>query len=123
MSFGTISAAERTLAERGTIETHVSASDENSMDDAVSIMSGYDATTLGYMAQMNVHSYAGSGHGALQATARPSVHTVGAEHSLNAHPAPASPLGHSSTQLAAASHSTLQLSSMHWNLHVLPGPQ
>ena len=30
------------------------------MDDAYSIISGYDATALGYMGQINAHSYAGS---------------------------------------------------------------
>ncbi|HMA95286.1 MAG TPA: glycoside hydrolase, partial [Polyangiaceae bacterium] len=48
------------LAAKGLTETQISASDENSMDDAYSIMSGYDAATLGYVSQMNVHSYAGS---------------------------------------------------------------
>jgi O-glycosyl hydrolase len=55
-----IKAVGAQLAKKGLTETQVSASDENSMDDAYSIMSGYDATTLGYVAQMNVHSYAGT---------------------------------------------------------------
>jgi O-glycosyl hydrolase len=48
------------LTTKGLTDTRVSASDENSMDDAYSIMSGYDAATLAALAQMNVHSYAGS---------------------------------------------------------------
>ncbi len=48
------------LATKGLTETQLSASDENSMDDAYSIMGQYSATTLDFMAQMNVHSYAGS---------------------------------------------------------------
>jgi len=55
-----IKAVGAQLKSKGLTGTQVSASDENSMDDAYSIMSGYDATTLGYVSQMNVHSYAGT---------------------------------------------------------------
>lgn len=55
-----IKAVAAELIAKGLTETQISASDENSMDDAFSIMSGYDATTLGHVAQMNVHSYAGT---------------------------------------------------------------
>jgi O-glycosyl hydrolase len=55
-----IKAVGAKLTSEGLADTHVSASDENSMDDAYSIMSGYDTTTLGHMSQINVHSYSGS---------------------------------------------------------------
>jgi O-glycosyl hydrolase len=55
-----IKAVSASLAAKGLTDTRISASDENSMDDAYSIMSGYDTATLAAMAQMNVHSYAGS---------------------------------------------------------------
>jgi O-glycosyl hydrolase len=48
------------LTAQGLTATQISASDENSMDDAYTILSGYDSATLGYIAQLNVHSYAGS---------------------------------------------------------------
>ncbi|MBN1607782.1 MAG: alpha-L-arabinofuranosidase [Polyangiaceae bacterium] len=64
-----IKAVGAKLQEKGLDDTRVSASDENSMDDALGIMSGYDSTTLGYMAQMNVHSYAGSRRSELRALA------------------------------------------------------
>lgn len=55
-----IQAVADELAAQGVTETAVSASDENSMDDAHRILSGYAAATLAAIAQMNVHSYAGS---------------------------------------------------------------
>jgi len=55
-----IKAVGAQLVAKGLTGTHVSASDENSMDDGYSIISGYDATTLGYVEQLNVHSYAGT---------------------------------------------------------------
>jgi O-glycosyl hydrolase len=64
-----IQAVGARLQDKGLDGTRVSASDENSMDDALSIMSGYDATTLDIMAQMNVHSYAGSRRSELRALA------------------------------------------------------
>jgi O-glycosyl hydrolase len=64
-----IKAVGAQLAAKGLSDTHVSASDENSMDDAYSIMSGYDTTTLGYLAQMNTHSYAGSSRTQLRSLA------------------------------------------------------
>jgi O-glycosyl hydrolase len=64
-----IKAVSAALATKGLADTHVSASDENSMDDATSIMNGYDATTWAAMAQMNVHSYAGSKRTQLRALA------------------------------------------------------
>lgn len=48
------------LQSKGLTGTQISASDENSMDDAYTILGGYDSATLSYLAQMNVHSYAGS---------------------------------------------------------------
>ena len=64
-----IKAVGAQLVAKGLSGTHVSASDENSIDDAFSIMGGYDSTTLGYMAQMNAHSYAGSRRTQLRALA------------------------------------------------------
>lgn len=64
-----IKAVGAQLKSKGLSETELSASDENSMDDAYGIMSGYDATTLGYLAQMNVHSYAGTRRKELKALA------------------------------------------------------
>jgi len=55
-----IKAVAAELSAQGVTETRVSASDENSMDDAVSIMGAYDAATWNALAQMNVHSYSGS---------------------------------------------------------------
>jgi O-glycosyl hydrolase len=55
-----IKAVAAALDAQGVTGTRVSASDENSMDDALSILGGYDTATLAAMAQMNVHSYAGS---------------------------------------------------------------
>ncbi len=55
-----IRAVSDELAVQGVAETGVSASDENSMDDALSIISGYESSTLAAMVQINVHSYNGS---------------------------------------------------------------
>ncbi|WP_437648995.1 glycoside hydrolase family 30 protein [Sorangium sp. So ce362] len=48
------------LASKGLGETVVSASDENSMDDAVQNLRAFGAGTLAALQQINVHSYAGS---------------------------------------------------------------
>jgi O-glycosyl hydrolase len=64
-----IKAVAAALTAKGITDTRVSASDENSMDDAYSIMGGYDSTTLAAMVQMNVHSYAGSRRTQLRALA------------------------------------------------------
>jgi O-glycosyl hydrolase len=55
-----IKAVSAALAARGLTGTQVSASDENSMDDAYSIVGGYDSATMAALSQINVHSYAGS---------------------------------------------------------------
>jgi O-glycosyl hydrolase len=55
-----IKAVGASLAAKGITGTHLSASDESSIDNAYNNMSGYDATTLGYMAQMNTHTYSGT---------------------------------------------------------------
>lgn len=57
------------LVAQGVTGTAVSASDENSMDDAHRIMSAYGADTLAALVQMNVHSYAGSRRTELRALA------------------------------------------------------
>jgi O-glycosyl hydrolase len=64
-----IAAVGAQLLAKGLGDTKVSASDENSMDDAYSIMSAYSTTTLGHIGQMNVHSYAGSRRAQLRALA------------------------------------------------------
>jgi O-glycosyl hydrolase len=64
-----IKAVAAALTAQGVTETRVSASDENSMDDAYSIMSGYDSATLAAMTQMNVHSYSGSKRAQMRALA------------------------------------------------------
>jgi len=64
-----IKAVSASLGTKGITDTHLSASDENSMDDAYSIIGAYDATTLAAMAQINVHSYAGSKRTQLRALA------------------------------------------------------
>jgi O-glycosyl hydrolase len=55
-----IRAVSESLKAKGLTETVVSASDENSMDDALANLRGFDAMTLAAMGQINVHSYAGS---------------------------------------------------------------
>jgi O-glycosyl hydrolase len=55
-----IKAVAAKLSAKGLTGTAVSASDENSMDDAYNNMRVFAATTLTAMSQMNAHSYAGS---------------------------------------------------------------
>jgi O-glycosyl hydrolase len=55
-----ISAVAALLEEKGLGETSVSASDENSMDEAYDNLRAFAASTLAAMSQINVHSYAGS---------------------------------------------------------------
>ena len=55
-----VKAVATALSAQGTTDTQVSASDENSMDDAYSILSGYDTASMAALGQLNVHSYAGS---------------------------------------------------------------
>ena len=55
-----IKAVAAQLSAKGLIDTTVSASDENSLDDAYNNLRGFDAATLAAMSQINVHSYAGS---------------------------------------------------------------
>jgi O-glycosyl hydrolase len=55
-----IKAVGAKLTSKGLTGTTVSASDENSIDDAYNNMRGFDATTLAAMSQMNTHSYSGS---------------------------------------------------------------
>jgi O-glycosyl hydrolase len=55
-----IQAVAQQLADKGLTGTTVSASDENSMDDALRNISAFSDTTLAAMSQINVHSYAGS---------------------------------------------------------------
>jgi O-glycosyl hydrolase len=55
-----VKAVATAITAQGITDTHVSASDENSMDDAYSILSGYDTASMAALGQLNVHSYAGS---------------------------------------------------------------
>ena len=48
------------LAAKGLAATTVSASDENSIDDAYNNLRGYDTASLAVMSQMNTHTYGGS---------------------------------------------------------------
>ncbi|HXS17550.1 MAG TPA: glycoside hydrolase, partial [Polyangiaceae bacterium] len=59
----------QSLAEKGLTDTVVSASDENSMDDAVRNLQGFDAETQSLIGQLNVHSYAGTKRRELRALA------------------------------------------------------
>ncbi|HET9932690.1 MAG TPA: glycoside hydrolase [Polyangiaceae bacterium] len=64
-----IKAVGAALASKGLTGTTVSASDENSMDDAYNNVRGFDSTTLGYMSQLNTHSYAGTKRAEVRALA------------------------------------------------------
>ena len=64
-----VKAVGAALAASGVTGTRVSASDENSIDDANNIVRGYDAATAGYLTQINVHSYAGTRRAELRALA------------------------------------------------------
>lgn len=54
------------LRARGVSGTRVSAADENSLDDALTIMSGYAPETFDAIEQINVHTYHGSKRRELQ---------------------------------------------------------
>jgi len=64
-----IKAVSAALKAKSLTGTTVSASDENSIDDAYNNMKGYDATTLAGMSQMNTHTYGGSARQDLRALA------------------------------------------------------
>lgn len=64
-----IAAVAQQLTAKGLNETHVSASDENSMDDALRNLGAYSPATLDVVTQFNVHSYAGSRRTELRALA------------------------------------------------------
>ncbi len=55
-----VKALGTSLTAKGLTGTTVSASDENSMDDAYKNLQTFDTTALGVMSQMNTHSYSGS---------------------------------------------------------------
>lgn len=55
-----IRAVAAKLADKGLTATSISASDENSMDDAYTNLRGFAAATLDVVSQLNTHSYAGS---------------------------------------------------------------
>jgi O-glycosyl hydrolase len=64
-----LKAVAAALAAKGLTGTTASGSDENSIDDGVTNMGAYDATTLAGMSQMNVHTYAGTRRAALRTLA------------------------------------------------------
>lgn len=64
-----IKAVGAQLASKGLSATTVSASDENSMDDAYNNIRGFDSTSIGYMSQINAHSYSGSKRAELRSLA------------------------------------------------------
>jgi hypothetical protein len=55
-----VKALGASLADKKMTYTSVSASDENSIDDALLSFNAMDATAQGYMGQVNTHTYAGS---------------------------------------------------------------
>jgi len=61
-----VKAVGASLAAKGLIGTAVSASDENSLDDAYNILRTYDTASLALVAQMNSHSYSGSARATLR---------------------------------------------------------
>jgi O-glycosyl hydrolase len=64
-----IKAVGAKLTSKALTGTTVSASDENSIDDAYNNMRGFDATTLAAMSQMNTHTYGGSQRASLRTLA------------------------------------------------------
>src|SRR6478736_4564166 len=64
-----IKAVSAALQSNGVTTTQVSASDENSMDDAYNNLRGFDAKSIDALGQFNVHSYAGSRRAELRALA------------------------------------------------------
>lgn len=64
------------LEEKGLNETTVSASDENSIDETLEIVGGYDAETLDVITQINTHSYNGSQLQALNTFAKENGKTL-----------------------------------------------
>ncbi|MFL5308467.1 MAG: glycoside hydrolase family 30 protein [Polyangia bacterium] len=65
-----VKAVGASLTAKGLTATTVSASDENSLDDAYNNLRGYDAASLAVMSQMNSHSYSGA------ATSRPNLRAL-----------------------------------------------
>src|SRR6185369_17265905 len=64
-----IQAVSAALAANGLSTTQVSASDENSMDDAYNNLRAFDAKSVDALGQINVHSYAGSKRAELRSLA------------------------------------------------------
>jgi O-glycosyl hydrolase len=64
-----VKAVAAALVAKGLTDTSVSASDENSLDDAYNNLRGFKADTLAAMTQMNAHSYAGTRRADLRALA------------------------------------------------------
>jgi O-glycosyl hydrolase len=64
-----IQAVAAKLAEKGLSETSVSASDENSMDDAYDNLRAFSDASMAAIGQLNVHSYAGTRRSEMRALA------------------------------------------------------
>jgi len=64
-----IKAVAAQLTAKGLTDTTVSASDENSMDDAYNNLRAFASTTMAVVSQLNTHSYAGSKRAELRALA------------------------------------------------------
>jgi O-glycosyl hydrolase len=64
-----VKAVAAALVAKGLTDTSVSASDENSLDDAYNNLRGFKADTLAAITQMNAHSYAGTRRADLRALA------------------------------------------------------
>jgi O-glycosyl hydrolase len=64
-----VKAVAAKLTAKGLTATTVSASDENSIDDAYNNLRGFDAATLAGITQMNTHSYGGTRRTDLRALA------------------------------------------------------
>ncbi len=65
-----VKALASSLSQKGMSYTGVSASDETSIDTAVSTLNSFDSTAIGEIAQINTHSYGGSERSQLQAAAK-----------------------------------------------------
>ncbi|HSS38754.1 MAG TPA: glycoside hydrolase, partial [Polyangia bacterium] len=65
-----VKAVGASLTAKGLTGTTVSASDENSLDDAYNNLRGYDTASLAVVSQMNSHSYSGN------ATSRPNLRAL-----------------------------------------------
>ncbi len=71
-----ITSMGKALQAAGVTGTHVAASDETSITFALKTFPFYDATSLGYMTQVDTHSYWGTGRAKLRALAKQAGKTL-----------------------------------------------